>query len=94
MSARKTVDTETASGTDISTPTLTPTETETETATAMMTATLAGTPTEEPPAPFESAYYTYDGDDNMVMSVINGRKPFLISFNERRGTPAAQRKGA
>ena len=34
--------------------------------------TLAGTPTEAPPAPFESAYYTYDGDDNMVMSVING----------------------
>jgi hypothetical protein len=32
-----------------------------------------------PPAPFESAYYTYDGDDNMVMSVINGVTTYYAS---------------
>jgi RHS repeat-associated protein len=37
-----------------------------------LTTTLASTPTEPPPAPFTGAYYTYDGDDNMVKSVVNG----------------------
>jgi hypothetical protein len=51
---------------------------------ATMTMTLAGKTTlivqaEAPPAPFESAYYTYDGDDNMVMSVINGVTTYYAS---------------
>ena len=64
--------TETTAGLPTETETSTSTATDTETPTATMTMTLAGTPTEEPPAPFTGAYYTYDGDDNLVMSVVNG----------------------
>ena len=69
-------DTDTPTATD--TETATPTDTETATATIALTSTLtmtlAGTPTKEPPSPFTGAYYTYDDDDNLVMSVVNGRE--------------------
>jgi RHS repeat-associated protein len=61
---------ETLAPTETLTPSETPTPTATETATA--TATMAGTPTELPPAPFTGASYVYDGDNQMVKSVING----------------------
>ncbi|MBI9049668.1 MAG: alpha/beta hydrolase [Anaerolineaceae bacterium] len=63
--------TETASGTDTSTATLT--------ATYTPTMTISAIPTEEPPGPFSSASYTYDGDDNMVKSVINGITTYYAS---------------
>ena len=81
--------TATATETNTATQTYTPTETldvtptitdtPTETATFTPTMTVSAVPTEEPPGPFSSAYYTYDGDDNMVMSVINGVTTYYAS---------------
>jgi hypothetical protein len=66
--------------------TLTPTITQTPTVTQTLTPTITGTPTqsttplltgepqlptEAPPAPLQNAKYTYDGDGNMVKSVVN-----------------------
>jgi RHS repeat-associated protein len=63
--------------------------------TATMTATLASTPTEPPPAPFTGAAYTYDGDDNLVKSVVNGITTYYAASSyvvETNGTTTTVRK--
>jgi RHS repeat-associated protein len=60
--------------TETETPTPTPTYTETPTPTA----TTAGVPTEPPPAPLEHAYYIYDGDGNLVKSIVNETVTYFV----------------
>ncbi len=60
--------------TETETPTPTPTYTETLTPTA----TTAGVPTEPPPAPLEHAYYVYDGDGNLVKSIVNETETYFV----------------
>jgi hypothetical protein len=35
-------------------------------------------PTEPTPEPLQNATYTYDGDGNLVKSVINGKSTYLL----------------
>jgi hypothetical protein len=60
--------------TETETPTPTPAYTETPTPTA----TTAGVPTEPPPAPLEHAYYIYDGDGNLVKSIVNDTVTYFV----------------
>jgi YD repeat-containing protein len=60
--------------TETETPTPTPAYTETPTPTA----TTAGVPTEPPPAPLEHAYYVYDGDGNLVKSIVNDTVTYFM----------------
>jgi RHS repeat-associated protein len=56
----------------------------TETPTITAAATIAGTPTatsiptEPTPEPLQNATYTYDGDGNLVKSVINDKSTYLL----------------
>ena len=67
-------DTTMPAATETETPTPTPAYTETPTPTA----TTAGVPTEPPPAPLEHAYYIYDGDGNLVKSIVNDTVTYFV----------------
>ena len=63
--------TPTLSGSETATPTATETATPTTSPTYGPTPTLTVIPTEEAPEPLQSAKYFYDGDGNLVKSVVN-----------------------
>ncbi len=58
----------------------TPTITLTPTATGILAnpRSYAQGTTEAAPEPLQNAYYTYDGDGNMVKSVINGKSTYYL----------------
>ena len=67
------------------TPTRTVASTKTMTATVTQTPTVTATfadpqkPTEAPPAPLLNAHYYYDGDGNLVKSVVNDTTTYYPS---------------
>jgi len=70
--------TETLTPTVTETPTETTTPTETPTPTQSATPTPTGVPTEPEPELLEGATYVYDGDNNLVKSVVNGKVTYYL----------------
>jgi hypothetical protein len=59
--------------TETATPILIETPTPSETLTVTGTLIATAVPTELTPEPLQNVYYNYDGDGNLVKSVINGK---------------------
>ncbi len=64
--------------TETTTPTMTETPTITGTATTAGTPTATAIPTEPAPEALQNASYIYDGDGNLVKSVINGKSTYFL----------------
>jgi hypothetical protein len=56
------------------------------------TATATGIPTEGMPEPLQNATYIYDGDSNLVKSVINGKSTYYLGKPQQNWGRLYQKK--